>query len=393
MSKIHVLTLVSLLFIAIAVGCSSSDQAAIDKAVSATLAAAQPATADATATPEATAIPAATATIEKAVTPTLAATQPSTAATATVTPEATATIDKAVSPTLAAAQPATITATPEAGKDGLDGEKGDTGAQGQSGKAGVDGVAGVQGPKGEVGPVGADGVDGEPGIQGEVGSAGASGAQGISDVEVTSTTSQRLTDISSSSRSEPLSLLPTPFQNQTDYWALQPFVVQANQLEMQFHNGFDYFTDRNKVAVQAVSTGRVMFVEIFERAPDGASQINLAWQSPSGEVVLYTLEPSAGPADDTKIAEQKILAQKMMESMTIQAGDDVRQGEFIGYLHGQDEWAHVHMTVKASNNGPEEWLCPADFITKGKESDLLSKSLIWAEHLYKDSKQPELCNY
>mgnify|MGYP003968375809 FL=1 len=187
--------------------------------------------------------------------------------------------------------------------------------------------------------------------------------------------------------------MPTPFQNQTDYWALQPFVVQANQLEMQFHNGFDYFTDRNKVAVHAVSTGRVLFVEIFERARDGASQINLAWQSPSGEVVLYTLEPSAGQADDTKIAEQKILAQKMMESMTIQAGDDVRQGEFIGYLYGQDEWAHVHMTVKASGNGPEEWLCPADFITKAKDSDLLSKSLIWAEHLYKDSKQPELCNY
>ncbi|NCG40997.1 MAG: hypothetical protein GWP30_08400 [Actinobacteria bacterium] len=209
----------------------------------------------------------------------------------------------------------------------------------------------------------------------------------------TSTAGQQHTDISSSSQTDELSLLPTPFQNQTDYWALQPFVVQANQLEMQFHNGFDYFTDRNKVAVHAVSTGRVLFVEIFERARDGASQINLAWQSPSGEVVLYTLEPSAGPADDTKIAEQKILAQKMMESMTIQAGDDVRQGEFIGYLYGQDEWAHVHMTVKASRNGPEEWLCPADFITKAKDSDLLSKSLIWAEHLYKDSKQPELCNY
>ena len=205
--------------------------------------------------------------------------------------------------------------------------------------------------------------------------------------------SQRLTDISSSSRSEQLNLLPTPFHNQTDYWALQPFVVQANQLEMQFHNGFDYFTDRNKVAVQAVSTGRVMFVEIFERARDGAYQINLAWQSPSGEVVMYTLEPSAGPADDTKIAEQKILAQKMMESMTIQAGDDVHQGEFIGYLYGQDEWAHVHMTVKASNKRPEEWLCPADFMTKPADSDLLSKSLIWAEHLYKDSKQPKLCNY
>jgi hypothetical protein len=45
MSKLRVITFASLLFIAIAVGCSSSDQGAIDKAVSATLTAAQPATA------------------------------------------------------------------------------------------------------------------------------------------------------------------------------------------------------------------------------------------------------------------------------------------------------------------------------------------------------------
>ena len=45
MSKLRVLTLVSLLLIAVAVGCSSSDQGAIDKAVSATLTAAQPPTA------------------------------------------------------------------------------------------------------------------------------------------------------------------------------------------------------------------------------------------------------------------------------------------------------------------------------------------------------------
>ena len=79
--------------------------------------------------------------------------------------------------------------------------------------------------------------------------------------------------------------------------------------------------------------------------------------------------------------------------MTIQPGDDVYQGELIGYLYGQDEWAHVHMTVKSSNNGSEEWLCPADFVTNVKDSDLLSKSLIWADHLYKGSKLPRLCNY
>ncbi|MDA0349483.1 MAG: hypothetical protein O3C20_18985 [Verrucomicrobia bacterium] len=50
MSRLRELTLISLLLLVVAVGCSSSDQAAIDKAVSATLAGAQPATAVAPAT-------------------------------------------------------------------------------------------------------------------------------------------------------------------------------------------------------------------------------------------------------------------------------------------------------------------------------------------------------
>ena len=52
MSKLSIPTLVSLLLIVVLVGCASSDQAAIDEAVSATLAASQAATAMATSTPE-----------------------------------------------------------------------------------------------------------------------------------------------------------------------------------------------------------------------------------------------------------------------------------------------------------------------------------------------------
>ena len=53
MLKLRELTLISLLLLMVTVGCLSSDQAAIDKAVSATLAAVQPAAAAAAATPEA----------------------------------------------------------------------------------------------------------------------------------------------------------------------------------------------------------------------------------------------------------------------------------------------------------------------------------------------------
>jgi hypothetical protein len=53
MLKLHVLTLVSMLLLTVVVGCSSPDQAAIDKAVSATLAAGQPETILPTARPSA----------------------------------------------------------------------------------------------------------------------------------------------------------------------------------------------------------------------------------------------------------------------------------------------------------------------------------------------------
>ena len=71
MLKLRELTLVSLLTVAVAVGCSSSDQAAIDKAVSTTITADQPAAAAATATSEAA--------IDKAVSATLPADQQATA--------------------------------------------------------------------------------------------------------------------------------------------------------------------------------------------------------------------------------------------------------------------------------------------------------------------------
>ena len=211
-------------------------------------------------------------------------------------------------------------------------------------------------------------------------------------VQPTATTKQPQSD-QSPDPLEPLNLLSTPFVDVDDYWGVQPFATQTNQLGVQFHNGIDYFTGRDQVAIQAVSDGRVTFVDVYERQPDGAFQINLAWQTPTGEIISYSLEPSAGPADQAKIAEQKILAQKMMESMTIRVGEQIVQGQFLGYLYGQDDWAHVHMSLKTSDQGPENWLCPADFMSGVEESDLLRKSLIWADRLYKGSKQPELCNY
>ena len=175
-------------------------------------------------------------------------------------------------------------------------------------------------------------------------------------------------------------------------WASQPFATQDNDIGIQFHNGVDYFVTEPEVTVLSAVSGTFQDVQVMERQPDGAFQVNLMIITDGGEVVTYSLEPSAGPADSAKIAEQAVLSQQMFDAMSVQRGDRVEIGQPIGVLLGQDEWAHVHMTVKQSNDGPEIWLCPMDFMVAEERDELLEPTQVWADRLYNGSKNPALCN-
>ena len=72
--------------------------------------------------------------------------------------------------------------------------------------------------------------------------------------------------------------------------------------------------------------------------------------------------------------------------------DIVEIGQPIGVLRGQDEWAHVHMTVKQSNSQPEIWLCPMDYMSLDELDDLAEPTQAWADRLYQGAKTPEFCN-
>lgn len=175
-------------------------------------------------------------------------------------------------------------------------------------------------------------------------------------------------------------------------WASQPFATQDNDIGIQFHNGVDYFVTEPEVTVLSAVSGTFQDVQVMERQPDGAFQVNLMIITDGGEVVTYSLEPSAGPADSAKIAEQAVLSQQMFDAMSVQRGDRVEIGQPIGVLLGQDEWAHVHMTVKQSNDQPEIWLCPMDFMVAEERDELLEPTQVWADRLYNGSKNPALCN-
>ncbi len=175
-------------------------------------------------------------------------------------------------------------------------------------------------------------------------------------------------------------------------WASQPYATQDNEIGIQFHNGVDYFVTEPEVTVLSAVSGTFQDVQVMERQPDGAFQVNLMIITDGGEVVTYSLEPSAGPADSAKIAEQAVLSQQMFDAMSVQRGDRVEIGQPIGVLLGQDEWAHVHMTVKQSNDGPEVWLCPMNFMVADERDELLEPTQAWADRLYNGSKTPALCN-
>lgn len=175
-------------------------------------------------------------------------------------------------------------------------------------------------------------------------------------------------------------------------WASQPYAANDNAIGIQFHNGVDYFVTEPQVTVLSAVSGTFQDVQVMERQPDGAFQVNLMIIADGGQVVSYSLEPSAGPADEAKIAEQAILSQQMLDAITVERGDRVEIGQPIGVLLGQDEWAHVHMTVKQSNSQPEIWLCPMDYMTAGELEVLSAPTQAWADRLYNGAKTPELCN-
>lgn len=182
-----------------------------------------------------------------------------------------------------------------------------------------------------------------------------------------------------------------PVADLTAIWGVQPFVEPSNGAGLQRHNGLDYFLKAPAVPIVASSDGRLMMAEVFIRPQDGNGQLNIAWILPTGEVSSYSLEPSAGPADAAKAAEQVTLARRMLDELTVSIGDTIQSGQRLTTLYAQDDWAHVHWSIKTSNGMPEEFVCPATYMSAKSQQELKPLVAAWETRIHKGQKDPDLC--
>ena len=174
-------------------------------------------------------------------------------------------------------------------------------------------------------------------------------------------------------------------------WGVQPFVEPLNPAGLQRHNGLDYFLQAPAVPVVATSAGRLMMAEVFIRPQDGNGQLNIAWIMPTGEVSSYSLEPSAGPADSAKATEQVALARRMLDELTVSIGDTIQNGQRLTTLYAQDDWAHIHWSIKTSNGMAEQFVCPAKYLTAKSQQELEPLVAAWERRIHKGQKDPLLC--
>ena len=183
-----------------------------------------------------------------------------------------------------------------------------------------------------------------------------------------------------------------PIKNLEHVWGIQPFSTRDNKHGIMFHNGLDYFINTSEAVVVSSVDGTLLEARVFTRPEDGASQLNLIIETPSGPLVSYSLEPSAGLASIDKKKLQLEIANEMKSRLRVKSGASLVKGQELGVLIAQDDWAHVHMSVKRPVNRSEVWLCPAEFMAHQLVSGIQTRIQRWKDINYQSLSNIEICN-
>lgn len=115
-----------------------------------------------------------------------------------------------------------------------------------------------------------------------------------------------------------------------------------------YHNGIDFLESVDHQAIQAAADGKIERLE--ERFNEGSNwQVELTIKHGKYDL-QYAFEIFSGNKAD-------IDAQ--MADINVKLGQNVKQGQLLGYLHRIKEGAHVHFGIAKKN----QVVCPAPYFT------------------------------
>jgi hypothetical protein len=156
----------------------------------------------------------------------------------------------------------------------------------------------------------------------------------------------------------------TPYVNSTD---LEPidrvFSLSASCPWGVEHTGIDFMPNRNLVPFQAVCSGSVDYIELWQLPTTSNWQVHVRLKYNDAYSVLYAFEPMSTDRSD---------GETQLANILVSEGQTVSQGDIIGHLYDPVGLGHgAHVDFGLLN---EDWdrICPEPYFTSEARDSILS---------------------
>jgi hypothetical protein len=156
----------------------------------------------------------------------------------------------------------------------------------------------------------------------------------------------------------------TPYVNETDMTRVDPFSSSNNSPWGRAHDGIDFHATGNFKPFQAVCSGVVDDVILWQNNINWQVNVRIIYNSTYS--VEYAFEPMTNVQSD---------GETQLANISVSDGQTVSQGDTIGYLcTAHEEYAHVHFGLH------KNWvaICPEPYFTPEARNSILG--LIHKDH-------------
>lgn len=155
-------------------------------------------------------------------------------------------------------------------------------------------------------------------------------------------------------------LMITPYVSSTDISAIHEAFSSDDTAPWGFeHNGIDFSPSGNLVPFQAVSSGTITGIKLWQNDRSGNYQVNVTLQYNDRFSVEYGFEPFSNAESDGQI---------QLDNIYVTSGEKIAQGELIGKLYTVGNGAHVHFGLKENGN----WVCPEIYFTSEARTSIMN---------------------